>query len=451
MFSTCWFFPVVLVVGMTAAGPTAAPAEARDPLAGLERVSAETLTEAVLARNAGLDALRAALVAARARVVPAGSLEDPMLTYGFAPQTVDGFRTPGGDFRGPNQRIEVSQAFPWPGKLDLREKAARFEADAAGEDIEALRLELTAAAKAAFAEWHYVDRALGINAATGELVDELRSSAESRYAAGIASQQDVLQAEVELERLKAERFRLERMRREITARLNALLNRPPQNPLPAPAGLPDARPVPSFEILRAAALAEHPELQFLNDRIAATETRAELAEKEFLPDFRVFTGYNSLWDENIKRWIVGASINVPIGRDKRHAALDEARANTRRLEAELADRRATLLGALEESRAAVAESVATVALYREELIPLSMENLSAAGAAYGAGGGRFLDVIVAEQRALEAQLGLERAKSDYLNHRAELERWTGGALDSLPLPSGQMTEATLPSPRSDES
>lgn len=423
-----WCFPVAMAVWLTATDPAAAQAEGRDPLDGLERVSAEALTDAVLARNAGLDAMRAALEAARARIVPAGALEDPELMYGFAPQTVGGFRTPGDDFRGPNQRIELSQEFPWPGKLDLRQEAARFEADAAGEDVEALRLELAAAARTAFAEWHYAHRALVINAATQDLVDELRGSAESRYAAGIVSQQDVLQAEVELERLKVERFRLERIRRETEARINGLLNKPPQMPLPAPGELPDARPVPSFEQLRTTALAAHPELQTLTDRIAANEARAELAEKEFLPDFKVFTGYNSLWDENVKRWIVGASINVPIGRDKRRATLDEARANTRRLEAQLEDRRSALMSALEQSRAAVAESVATVALYRDELIPLSIENLDAARAAYGAGGGRFLDVIVAEQRKLEAELGLERARADYLMRRAELGRWTGGAL-----------------------
>ncbi|HUO81425.1 MAG TPA: TolC family protein [Gammaproteobacteria bacterium] len=427
-----WLFPAALAVWLTA-DAVAAQAEGRDPLDGLDRISAESLTDAVLVRNAGLDAMRAALDAARARVVPAGALEDPELTYGFAPQTVDGFRTPGGDFRGPNQRIEISQGFPWPGKLDLREKAARFEADAAGEDVEALRLELAAAARTVFAEWHYAHRALAINAATQELVDELRGSAESRYAAGIASQQDVLQAEVELERLKAERLQLTRERIQIVARINGLLNRPPQTPLPAPAGLPHARPVPSFEVLREAALAEHPELQLMSNRIAANEARAELAKKEFLPDFKVFTGYNSLWDEHVKRWIVGASINVPIGRDKRRAALGEARANTRRLEAQLEDRRYTLLSALEQAHAAVAESVATVALYRNELIPLSIENLDAARAAYSAGGGRFLDAIVAEQRKLEAELGLERARADYLMRRAELQRWTGDALPQVRL------------------
>ncbi|CAN5146659.1 N/A [soil metagenome] len=438
MSSYHWFSAVALGGWLAAPAAIAAPPEEREPFTGLERVSAEALTEAVVARNPGLDAMRAALAAARARIVPAGALEDPMLTYGLAPQTVGGLHRPDAADRGLNQRVEISQAFPWPGKRDLREAAARFEAAATAGDIEALRLELAAAAPAAYAEWHYVDRALDINATTRTLVDELRASAESRYAAGIASQQDVLQAEVELERLKAERFRLERSRREIAAHINGLLSREPQSSLPPPAALPEARPAPPFEVLRIAALEAHPELETLSDRIAAAEARAGLAKKEFLPDFKVFTGYNSLWDENAKRWIVGASINVPIGRDKRRAALNEANANTRRLEAELANRRAELLTTLEQSRAAVAESVATVALYRDELIPLSIENLSAARAAYGAGGGRFLDVIVAEQRKLEAELGLHRAQADSLIHRAELERWTGGALPGEGAPGLEM-------------
>ena len=99
-----------------------------------------------------------------------------------------------------------------------------------------------------------------------------------------------------------------------------------------------------------------------------------------------------------------------------------------RLGSELEDRRAQLLSELEQAHAAVEEAAHEIRLYETELIPRTRENLSAARAEYGSGGGAFLDVITAEQQKLRAELELERARADYFAARAELERWIGGEL-----------------------
>ena len=95
---------------------------------------------------------------------------------------------------------------------------------------------------------------------------------------------------------------------------------------------------------------------------------------------------------------------------------------------ELADRRATLLSQLEQAHAAVEEAEHLITLYENELIPRTRENLSAARSEYSAGGGAFLDVLIAEQRKLNAELELESARADYFTALAELKRWTGGEL-----------------------
>ena len=88
-----------------------------DPILEAPLLTPDLLVEQVLTRNPNLAALDAAADAAVHRIDPAGALDDPVLFYGFAPETANG-DPPG---RGLNQRLEISQAFPWPGKRRLSE------------------------------------------------------------------------------------------------------------------------------------------------------------------------------------------------------------------------------------------------------------------------------------------------------------------------------------------
>ena len=194
---------------------------------------------------------------------------------------------------------------------------------------------------------------------------------------------------------------------------------------------------PAFEELQTLALARHPEISRLDAQISASKSRVTLAEKAFYPDFRVGVSYNSLWDDSDKRSIVGVSINLPLDRSKRKSELNRTRADTRRAQWSLVERRAELLADLAQARAEVLEAQASVALYQDELVPLSAEYLETALTDYQSGSGAFLNVITAERRKLSTDLALARARADYTRRLAELERWVGGSIhSSLPSPAG---------------
>ncbi len=421
-FATLWVLAAA-TAGYLYAAP--APRDQNRPEYG-QAMTADDLAAWALEANPGLAATEAAAEAAAYRIEPAASLDDPMLSYGVAPLT-------GGADRSLNQRVDVSQKIPWPGTLTARESAARFETVAAERDVDALRLQIVAQAKSAYAEWRFIASALDVHHATQALLDELLATATARYAAGRALQQDVLQAELEQADLENHLLRLLRQRAGVQARINALLNRQPDAPLPAAAPISPGAAPPTLEALQSLALARHPELLGLNARISASESRVALAEKAFYPDFQVGVGYNSLWDETDKRPVLGVSINIPLDRGKRRSELGSARAEARRTRHSLAERRAELLAALATARAEVIEAQSSVALYEDELVPLAAEYLQAAIADYQSGTGAFLNVITAEQRKLETDLELARARADYVRRLAELELWAGGSLDA-PLP-----------------
>ncbi|MGH9463882.1 MAG: TolC family protein [Vicinamibacteria bacterium] len=199
-----------------------------DPFAGEDRLRRDALVRAVLERNPSVEAARRVWEAAEQREPQVASLQDPMLSYGFAPLSI------GSDDVRYGQRIEFIQRFPYPGRLDLEGQIARAEAEAARYDFQAVRLQLAAMASSLFDDYYFVERSLEINAAHGELLREFQRVATVRYASGLASQQDPIQAEVEAAHVLHEDVVIRTTRNILIAQINALLHRLPTDPLPAP-------------------------------------------------------------------------------------------------------------------------------------------------------------------------------------------------------------------------
>lgn len=426
----CAVFSAVLAFAAPTAWSDPAPQEQLSPESG-QTFTADNLVAWVLEANPGLAAIEAAAEAAAYRVDPASSLDDPTFSYAVAPLTASADRSL-------NQKFEFRQEIPWPGTLPARESAARYDSASADRNVDALRLQVIAQAKSAYAEWRFVDEGLAIHHATHALLEELIATTQTRYAAGRALKQDVLQAKVEQVDLNSHLLQLLRQQATVQARINALLNRAPDAPLPPAAPSRQNSALPALETLQTLALAQHPELAALDAQVSASQSRVTLAEKAFYPNFQVGVGYNSLWDDTDKRPVFGVSINVPFNRSKRRSELNRAQADTRRAQWSLIERRAELLSALAQARAEVLEAQTSISLYENQLVPLAAEYLEAALTDYQSGSGAFLNVITAEQRKLNTDLALARTHADYVRRLSELERWVGGPIDvSRPNLSGE--------------
>jgi len=399
-------------------------------------LTAEAFTEAVITRNASLEAMRQAVVAATARIKPAGALADPMLSVSAAPRTF-------GSSTGAMGDIEISQALPWWGTLDARTEVARAEAEAASHDAEALRLQVAALARGAFSDWVFVHRALEINDLNQAVLGELRNIARVRYATGSAPQQDVLQADVARTMLRQQRLELERQRTVIQSRMNALLDRRPQELLGQPAELPDVMTLPAEERLAEHALT-HPHLRELQAEESAAEAREHLEEKERFPKFGVSVGYNNMWSDPAQRPMVGLSITLPIDQEKYRSAIDAARAQARRSASALEDQRASVLADLAAAYASTREAAQSLALYHDELVPLARTTLEVTRSEYASGRGDFLNVLTAEQHRLDTELGLARMQSEYYQRLAQLNQVSAGGVLAEPGPLSLHTRRPAP-------
>ncbi|MBL4799421.1 MAG: TolC family protein, partial [Oleispira sp.] len=87
-----------------------------------------------------------------------GTLPDPIVSLGAMNFPTDSFNR---DQEAMTQiQIGFSQAFPFPGKLSLKEEAAEFDALAARHTVEEVRLQLIMRVKSKWWQLYYVEQAL---------------------------------------------------------------------------------------------------------------------------------------------------------------------------------------------------------------------------------------------------------------------------------------------------
>lgn len=396
-------------------------AHGQEAFAGAARLERAVLVREVLRRNPSVRSARWAWKAALARYPQATSLDDPVLGYGVAPASF------GSTVVDDAHKVDLSQRFPFPGKLSLRGEIALAEADAAEHDVEAVRIRLATMASLLFDELYFLERALEINAEHLELLEEFLRIATARYEVGRAAQQDPLQAEVTHAHLLHREVVLETARRIAREQVNVLLHRRPTEPLPPPPHSLVLPPPGSLDrdALVAEALRTRPELRSLEARVEGRESAVALARREFLPDFTLTGSYNTLWQESDLQPFVGVQINVPLRVDRRRAALDEAQAQLARTEAELEGLEVEVRFAVESAVDRLEEARHVRNLYESRLLPAARDQVEAARVGFETGRNSFLALIEAERNLRTTRLGHEEALANVSRRTAELERAVG--------------------------
>ncbi|MBA4020668.1 MAG: hypothetical protein C0483_26205 [Pirellula sp.] len=414
----------------------AATTEVLAPLpldAGAESLDLAAYVNEVLARNRSLQAMIAAWRAAAEKYPQAIALDDPMFTSMTAPASWSSNDV------NPAYILGGSQKIPWWGKRSLRGQVVQAEANSASMDIADTRLQLTQAAHLAYFDYYLVDRQLELTSANIRRLDEFRVTARRQFEANLVTQQDVLQAEVELAEAERRRIELVRLHRTAVARINTLIHLPPDYPvLSPPESLAvDGMPSPP-ELLRQVALQQRPDLASMRAKLQADSASLALAYKDFYPDFEIVGLYDRFWQptstQGALQGQVGVNMNVPIYFEKRRAAAREALFKLRQQRAEFEQRMDDVNQEVESAYAQVAEMRAIVELYETRTLPAADQNVTSARNDYTANRGDFLRLITAQRQLLMLQEKHQEAVAGYLSRWAELERVVGGPILMEPSP-----------------
>jgi outer membrane protein TolC len=219
-----------------------------------------------------------------------GTLPDPILTVGTMNFPTDSFER--SQEAMTQIQIGISQTFPFPGKLTLKEDIAEFEAKAAYFDVAEMRLLLTKNVSNRWWQLFYLDRAIETVDSNQTLLKQFIEVAKTKYTTGKGLQQDVLLSQLELSKLINQKIQIVALKATQVIQLNILMNVTPRSIITLPSQVSFTQPkLIAEERLYKLAINSRPVLQKHKQLISAANSRLDLAERDFYPDFNVGVTY----------------------------------------------------------------------------------------------------------------------------------------------------------------
>jgi len=411
---------IAIVFSAIGLGPTTVSGEVGEPPLQLDAV----VTEALL-RNPEIQAARHRWEAARERAPQAASLDDPEAKVEFwnTPENLDITRTG-------NTIFGLSQRFPYPGKLGLKESLAVKEAEVAAAQLKATELEVAAQVKTGYYGLFLAHKEIEVHHQQIDLLKEFFAIATARFKAGKVAQVDVLKAMVELSKLHNVLPVLEQQRESAKARLNVILNRAPQSALAEPVEPPGHRERRTLEDLQQRAVQNRPELRALDLEITRSQTAIALAQKQYYPDFNVMV---SRFQNFGQRDGFGGMVTMSLPfsfwtKPKYDAGVREASASADSAKAAYQVLKNQVMFEVKDFLVKIEAAEKLLTLYKTTIIPQARQTLESARANYQTGKLEFLSLIDAERALKDFQLEYYRSLSTFEQRVAELERAVGSDL-----------------------
>ncbi|MEH6711710.1 MAG: TolC family protein [Paraglaciecola polaris] len=250
-----------------------------------------------LENNPNLAQMQARYEAMKSLPSQVGTLPDPILSLGAVNFPTDSFER---SQEGMTQlQIGFSQAFPFPGKLDLKEEAAKFNAKAAYFDLTEMRMLLASNVSIKWWQIFYLDRAIETVNRNQNLLRQFVEIANTKYTTGDGLQQDVLLSQLELSKLIDKNIQIVALRENQIIRLNVLMNIAPRNTIRLPNKIDLVeKNILSEQQLYQLASQFRPLLQKHKALISAAKSNLKLAEQEYYPDFNVGVTYGNRTGDN---------------------------------------------------------------------------------------------------------------------------------------------------------
>jgi len=226
-----------------------------------------------------------------------GTLPDPVLSLNAMNLPTDTFNV--GQEPMTQMQVGISQIFPFPGKLALKEGASEYEALAAGFSVDEVQLQLIRNVRSSWWQLYFLDRSLEIVDSNQDLLRQFIEVAKTKYEVGDGLQQDVLLAQLELSKLIDQKIKLRAVRRNQAIQLNVLMDAPPNDAVVLPPKVSmDMPEITDENILYERAENVRPLLKQKENDIHAAQSRLELARKEYYPDFKLGVAYGNRSGDN---------------------------------------------------------------------------------------------------------------------------------------------------------
>ncbi len=344
-------------------------------------------------------AARRAVEAAQGRAVQAGLYPNPVLSY-------QGEEIGAGGEAG-QQGGALSQVFVTAGKLTLAQLVALVDVELAR--IELRRLDWMIGRQVGLALTDYAEAINEVHLleALVELAERQVNVVQELLGQGMATRIDLVQAEIERDRVKAQlaaaRIRLTQSRHRLAATVGVPLE---ELSLPARIEL-GGPPVRDPGTLWRQLVLESPELARAETLRERAEAMLALQRALVYPDVEVGAGMAHDYDANDTLVNVSVAVALPIF-NRNQGNIAAARAVLAAAEQLIKATETGLRSAFAQEWASFRGAAAQAERYRSEIVPAAEENLRMMREAYQQGQVDFLALLVAQRTLFDTRLQLLR-------------------------------------------
>ncbi len=392
--------------------------------------SVDHFVQLALANHPSIQAARQRVSAELNRIPQVQALPDPKFTNTFWPLHDQSLQTAAG--RVGNQ-MSLSQAIPWPEKLQTKAAIVNQEVRVAQAEVEQIEREIIESVQLAYYEVWFATRATAIIGETKDLIGDLTKVAEARYRSG-GTQQDVLRAQLESDRLDDKLINLKKQKQFAQADLAALVQQPATLLAEANDDL-GLRDVPT-QLDELIALAErcNPKLKGLAWEIQRDRQKHQLACLAKYPDLQVGMNWGLVNDNTT---VLSPAANghdqinfnigttLPIWRDKINAGVREAANRTSSTAKRLDAERDALYGKIRRLLVQADALTEQRDIYQNRIIPRTEDTLKLSIADYRGKRADFFSLIETYRELLIHETQLARIDASIAGTVARIERAVG--------------------------
>ncbi len=359
--------------------------------------------------------------------IAAGGLPDPKLKLGAMNLPTDSFDL---DQEAMTQlQVGVIQYFPRGSSRSIKSQINQDKAEKSRFMANDARLKAARDVSKNWLELYYWLQAENIVEQSKSWFSNLVGVTESRYRVGSATQQDVVQSELELDRL-TDRLEGIRIKQDMSRSDLSRWIGEEASMMPLPAALPVFSP-PAIENSKPA-LVSHPMIQAKDAEIQANSDSVELTRQAYKPGFALDVTYGDRSGQNLdgsdrsNMLSTMVLMDIPLFTGKRQ---DKKLASSQqKLEAVKQDRETvvrTLSSQLQRAESSLRILNRQIRLYSEKLVPQSRSHAELALKAYENSRVEFNSVMRARVAELDTQLKAIRLEVDRAQTIAMLKYLAG--------------------------
>ncbi|MGK9368363.1 TolC family protein [Melioribacter sp. Ez-97] len=377
-----------------------------------------------------LKMLRVKQSVSESRIPQVSNLPDPTLTFGAMNLPVNSFKFTQEPMT--SKIIGLSQAVPFPGKLSAAEKAQAKDVEINQQEIDDAVNEIINEVKKYYYDLRFYREAIRIADKSKNLLDKIAEVVRTKYAVSKASQQNLIQIEVEITKINDKIEELKSMENSALTALNSLLLKEPASPIETDSIPGIHNYAIDFNGLVKTAEENRPFLKGILLAKEKSKLTEALYEYEFYPNFNFSIQYSQRDKiaatnaplNDFLSFVVGLNIPLDYG-GKKSSKVEEARL----MQQLYADQYNLALQTLYKNFGALLarlnEFKEREKLIEDGLLPQAVQSLNAALANYQVGEIDFINVLDAQNKVYEIETNLYKIRTNFFKEISQLEFLTG--------------------------